>query len=58
VITTELPSARAHRFKSVEPDFFVALNLHNLILEMDKDDCTSCFRQAIVIFVWFGLAGV
>jgi len=59
VITTDLPSARAHHFKSVEQDFSIVfcLNLHHLILEMDKDDCTSYFRHAIVIFMWFWLGG-
>jgi hypothetical protein len=56
-INTDLSSARVHRFKSVEQDFSIkfSFNLHHVILEMDKDDYTSCFRDAMVIFVWFWL---
>ena len=57
-INTDLPSARAHYFKSVEPDFSIAfvLNMHHPILEMDKVDCTS-YRRAIMIFLKFWLGG-
>jgi hypothetical protein len=58
-INIELSSARVHHFKSVEQDFSIefSFNLHHVILEMDKDDCTSYFRDAMVIFVWFWLDG-
>jgi len=56
VITTDLPSARAHHFKSVEQDFSIefSLNSHYPFLEMRIWIVfPSCFRHAIVIVVWF-----